>query len=77
MRCIIALVNMSIIFARLGFGVDPAEASSLQLTPYHLPGIPCYLTVATYTLPPATYPLPFITYYLFGGGDPLFILTYR
>ena len=25
MRCIIALVNMSIIFARLGFGADPAE----------------------------------------------------
>ena len=25
MRCIIALVNMSNIFARLGFGADPAE----------------------------------------------------
>ena len=25
MRCITALVNMSIIFARLGFGADPAE----------------------------------------------------
>ena len=32
MRCIIALVNMSIIFARLGFGADPAEKGEGALT---------------------------------------------
>ena len=29
MRCIIALVNMSIIFAKLGFGADPAGGGAL------------------------------------------------